>query len=112
LGRTPGFSQKPKPAFSYNTEMSNMFNKDKSFRISKRSILIAVLINLFFGGITSAELRDIQIEKRIIKYISSDEFSKSKADQQCHDQNNYRIYLIDNFEQYFNIIPGVRTSHG
>lgn len=70
------------------------------------------LICLLIGFVFRANAGGMQLEKQIIKYIASDAFSTFQADQQCHEQTDYRVYLIDNFEQSFDIVPEVRTSHG
>ncbi len=79
---------------------------------SKPCVAIALLINMVSAAISLADSDHIQIEKKIIKYIGSKEFGTFRADQRCHAGNKYLIYLIDNFDQDFNIVPEVRTSHG
>ena len=52
------------------------------------------------------------IEKEIREYIGSDDFRSFQGDRRCHAAVRYRVYLIDSFEQAFNLVPEVRTSHG
>jgi hypothetical protein len=74
--------------------------------------MVAFLVLLFFGGVALAEPPPSQIEKKIRKYIASDEFRHFRADRRCQDQNTYRVYLIDNFEQGVDLVPEIKTSHG
>lgn len=74
--------------------------------------MVALLVLLFFGGRASAGSPPPQIEKKIKKYVASAEFRHFQADRRCHDQDTYRVYLIDNFEQGVDLVPEIKTSHG
>lgn len=78
----------------------------------KKSVWIALLLNLLFRGPLLADWNGMQIEKKMLKYIASDAFGTFQADQRCRGQGRYRVYLIDDFEQDVDIVPEIRTSHG
>jgi hypothetical protein len=76
----------------------------------KQFVVIAITINIIIGSIYWADSRRSRIEKRIIEYIASDKFSAFQSDRRCLSENNYRIYLIDNFGLDFKIVPEARSG--
>lgn len=69
-------------------------------------------VPLLIAGVAAADSRGIPIEKAIREHISSPAFRTFQAEGQCHGKPLYRVYLIDNFEQDFHLVPEVLTSHG
>lgn len=67
---------------------------------------------LLLAGIAWPARRGIPIEREVIRYIGSDAFRSFHVDRRCHKATTYRVYLIDNFEQDFHLVPEVLTSHG
>lgn len=53
-----------------------------------------------------------KMEKKILRIIAAEPFQSMYMDRRCNDDEKYRIYLIDNFEQSIEIVPEVITSHG
>jgi hypothetical protein len=74
--------------------------------------LMILLMGMFLWEIPPAESGHHQIEREMLGYIETDEFRALQMDRHCQGRNKYRIYLIDNFDLKFDIVPGVRTSHG
>ena len=74
--------------------------------------LTILFLSTFIVGMFSAEAGDFRIERKILKYIASDEFRALQSDRRCPGNSKYHVYLIDNFDLKFDIVPGVRTSHG
>jgi hypothetical protein len=71
--------------------------------------LFFLVVRLF---IPSIQVSAAQIEKEILKQITSKSFSGNPKDQRCHYQDKYLVYLIDNFEQPVELIPEITTTHG
>lgn len=74
--------------------------------------MLSLLIFLLIASVSFADVGSYQIEKKIREYTASDEFRSFSADQRCHDKSKYRVYLIDNFDQGFHLVPEVLTAHG
>lgn len=75
-------------------------------------ILAALFLVHLSCGEAGASIRGVQIEKKILEFILSDEFFTLQRDRRCHDEKKYSVYLIDNFGQEIDIIPEINTSHG
>ena len=87
--------------------------RDKpSISVSAPIILMSVLVCLHLSGTALAAPRTASVEKKIWAHIVSEDFDTFQADQRCHGEDRYRVYLIDNFEQRVDLVPEVLTSHG
>ncbi len=81
--------------------------------ISKRLWILALALSAcFLARVFPVCARQVQIEKKMIQYIASEEFFHFREDRRCRFEDRYRICLIDNFEQKFRLVPEVETSHG
>jgi len=56
--------------------------------------------------------REPPVEKEMLSYIRGHRFSKDAGNRQCRNRDRYKIYLIDNFELTFTLLPELVTSHG
>ncbi len=70
-------------------------------------LILGILVLL---QVEPAMCRDIQ--RAVLGMISAKDFARHQTDRLCRDSQSYRIYLIDNFEQHFYIVPEVKTTHG
>jgi hypothetical protein len=89
-----------------------MYGTNKWLTVFTKCMVAFFAVFLFFKGLACAETGAVQIEKEIQNYIASDAFQKVQVDARCHAKPKYRVYLIDNFEQSFHLVPEVLTSHG
>ena len=78
---------------------------------SKITILFVIYLTVI-TFISSKQISAAQVEKEILKQITSENFLEISKDQRCQNQDNYIVYLIDNFEQPVELIPELTTSHG
>ena len=72
---------------------------------------LAVLI-LFFPGPARSSEKTVNVEKEVLAYIRSAEFSLYAADRKCRHRTRYKVFLIDNFEVTISIVPELTTTHG
>lgn len=57
--------------------------------------------------------RETPLELQLLHQIRTGVFFEQKrTDYRCKNQENYTIYLIDNFDEYHSIIPELSLSHG
>jgi len=87
-------------------------DKIQNHRCGIRILVTVTLIMHLLGGSARAESSVVRLEKQVLKKIAAEDFNRQQVDRRCHAPNRYRVYLIDNFEQDFNLIPEVMTSHG
>ena len=73
----------------------------------KKYVLIALLIMMSISLVPSADARSTRIERKILKSIASHQFRQFQADQRCRAEHTYRVYVIDNFQEFFYIVPEV-----
>ncbi len=106
----------PLPRFNANvkdqTAMDTRPSTKRSILPSTAGYVWGLLISLLLTGVSVAEVDNHQIEKTARQYTASDEFRSFRGDGRCHDDRSYRVYLIDNFNQGFYLVPEVLTSHG
>ncbi|UCD31379.1 MAG: hypothetical protein JSV38_11325, partial [Desulfobacterales bacterium] len=80
--------------------------------MNRLSIIVAISMLVLSAFFLSTTVSAEQIEKEIIKKITSDLFVEAREDQRCQYKDKYVVYLIDNFEQSVELIPEVTTTHG
>lgn len=74
------------------------------------------ILSLFLLSLTIVQtahgIRPVNIERQALRYVASADFLSSKVDRNCSGRPDYRVYLIDNFDQKIPLIPEIKTSHG
>jgi hypothetical protein len=80
--------------------------------MDKKAIILSLSILMVSLVLSSLQAFAAQIEKEILRRITSDTFSEISEDQRCQYQDKYVVYLIDNFEQPVELVPEVTTTHG
>ena len=80
--------------------------------MNRQSAIIVLSLFAFLLVGSWATNSAAQIEKKILKYLTSERLSEIQADRRCRYDDKYVVYLIDNFEQRIRLTPEVTTSHG
>jgi hypothetical protein len=78
----------------------------------RQTIAAALLIQVLLAAGGMADTREGQVEKAMLQWIASDDFSALHSDGRCRDPEKYRVSVIDNFDQKVSLVPEVQTSHG
>jgi len=71
-----------------------------------------LVLALILGSARAPDAREPTVEQEVLAYVRGRDFDGNAEDRQCRDQPRYTIFLIDNFEQTFPLVPKLVTSHG
>ena len=71
-----------------------------------------IMVHLICIPLAGADSLPMQIEKKILRLIDSNAVETAISGHDCRQADGYHVYLIDNFDQTIQILPGLQTSHG
>lgn len=75
-------------------------------------VFLTLLVCALAPGTGQGAEETVNIEKEALDYIQSREFRLYAGDRQCRYRSRYKIFLVDNFEITFPLIPELTTTHG
>ena len=77
----------------------------------RKSAAILFVLMAVISALALSAFSSVQIEKKIIGHLASAGLSEAPKDGRCGHEDEYLIYLIDNFEQSLRLVPEVETTH-